>query len=143
MTITAPAGKIPVLNVLGDSTYAPHPFTPNPMVETSNVYTTSFTMQDEDVTVDVRFEDEPGPDERYVTLTVRGPAGSGDAEMSDSNAVPTTTGAVSVGNWSQIKSKLGDTVTITVNPSTGYAVAFPNGVEVDGGVIPVTQTGPH
>ena len=97
------------------------------MVETSNVYTTSFTMQDEDVTVDVRFEDEPGPDERYVTLTVRGPAGSGDAEMSDSNAVPTTTGAVSVGNWSQIKSKLGDTVTITVNPSTAMLWPSPMG----------------
>ena len=143
VTITPPADKVPVLHVKDVPSNLYHPFGPDPMNESSGIYTTAFTMQNEDVIVETRFEAPLEENERYVTLTVQGPANSGEAEMTDPNGVPPTTGDVTVGNWSLMKAILGDTMTITVNPASGYAVAAVDGVVVYGIAVPVSQTGPY
>ena len=151
VTITPPAGKVPVLQVTGDTTGAVHTYVPDPMTETAGVYTTAFTMQNEDVTVKVLFTDAPDPDERFVKLTVQGPDHSGQAHLADPAGQTTTPDPVLApdpanpgNNWGVMTATLGDTMTLTVTPSASFAVAAIKGVTVDGVDITITgQTGPN
>ena len=97
VTITAPVDKEPILNILGDTTGAPTIYAPDPLRYTSDptgatggTYYTTFNMQEEDVTVEVRYEPIPPEDERFVKLTVVGDLGSGDAQLTDSRGNHTT-----------------------------------------------------
>ena len=137
--ITAPSGKVPVLTVSGDATGAVYVYAPDPMTEVGGEYRTSFTMQNEDVTVKVVYTEEPAEDERTAQLNVAGPMNSGSAEMHDGTGAYTTPKTVDFTNQPGVMNvKLGDKLTVEATPAAGYKVWK---VEVNGGAILAKQTG--